>query len=401
MAIVTYVLGDCPGCGRKESFGNVDVFDGTTVYQGCKVCRHRVRIPLPKLKKKVVYLDQFFFSHAFRGKEERFLEAAARIERASSLQLLVAPYSSIHEDETHQWAGRDELFRFMKSVSRGHQFRYAEEVHRFQLLRAFEAWRAGEAADYRLEEEDALEDGVHGWDGYMRISVGRYIGDIELIRALKRRSVEGLVGLFDGWRQLKTTFEDDLRAEYEAAARGYIDSYLRFVARMASGDHAALLDAPTNSMVMQSMVRQLFKDETDPDEALRRCIEFLLRSGHFKQAPRQLLSARIHATMKSMVKGGKFTNHELALKKFAGYFFDVEHISTYAPYCDAFVMDQLAADIVRQSTVNLTGRYDTKVFSLNNWPEFLEWLEGLEQAMTPEHREGLAVAYPERRRSPS
>ena len=57
-------------------------------------------------------------------------------------------------------------------------------------------------------------------------------------------------------------------------------------------------------------------------------------------------------------------------------------------------MDQLMADIVRQSTVGLEQRYGVKVFSLNNWPEFLEWLEGLEQIITPEHRAGLAAAYP-------
>lgn len=82
MAIVTYVLGDCPGCGRKDSFGNVDVFGGNHVYRGCKACNYKERIPLPKLKKKIVYLDQFFFSHAFRGQEPRFVDAANRIERA-------------------------------------------------------------------------------------------------------------------------------------------------------------------------------------------------------------------------------------------------------------------------------------------------------------------------------
>jgi len=123
MAIVTYVLGNCPGCGRASSFGNVDVFGGNHVLRGCQGCKYKERIPLPPLKKKIVYLDQFFFSHAFRGRERRFLDAAARIKRVSALQLLVAPYSSIHEDETHLWSGRDELFRFIKAVSRGHTFR--------------------------------------------------------------------------------------------------------------------------------------------------------------------------------------------------------------------------------------------------------------------------------------
>lgn len=394
MAIVTYVLGNCPGCGRNDSFGNVDVFGGQTVFQGCKKCNYHVRIPLPKLKKKIVYLDQFFFSHTFRGQEKRFLDAAARIERASSLQLLVAPYSSIHEDETHLWSGRDELFRFMKGVSRGHKFQYAQEVHRMQLLRAFEAWREKSSAGYQCEEQDALHGDIHGWDGYFRIEVGRYMGEVNLIRSLKNESVEGLVGLFDGWRNLETTFEEDLQAEYEVAGKAHLDFYLQYLGRIASGDHSAMLGAPVITMVVGSMVRRLLRQGTHADDCLRVCAQFLMQSEHFKQTPHQLLSARMHATMKSMVKSGNFTNKALALRKFNGYFYDVEHISTYAPYCDAIVMDQLMADLVRKSTVNLEARYGTKVFSLNNWPEFLEWLDSLEQGITPEHQTGLSVAYP-------
>lgn len=396
MAIVSHVLGDCPGCGRKDAFGNVEVFGGKLLYQGCKACDHHVRIPLPKLKKKIVYLDQFFFSHAFRGQEQRFLDAAARIERASSLQLLVAPYSSIHEDETHLWSGRDELFRFMKAVSRGHKFQYAQEVHRFQLLRAFKAWRTKEFSAYQLEEGDALPDDVHDWDSYLRIEVGRYNGNVELIRSLKNQSTEGLVGLFEGWRQLKTTFDQDLRAEYEVAAKGYIDFYLDYMANMASGDHSAMMNAPVITMVVESMVHQLLRNGTPEEDCLRLCALFLMQSEHFRQTPHQLLSARMHATMKSMVKGGKFTNRERALKRFKGYFYDVDHISTYAPYCDAFVMDQPMADLVRQPSVDLEGRYGTKVFSLNSWPQFFEWLDSLEQNVTSEHRTALATAYPGR-----
>ena len=185
----------------------------------------------------------------------------------------------------------------------------------------------------KLEEGDAFQDDVHGWDGYMRIDVGRYLGDIELIRSLKNESAEGLVGLFDGWRKKKTTFEENLQAEYEVAAKGYIDFYIQYLARMTSGDHSALLDSPVISMVVESMNHVLSEEGAPADQRLRLCAQFLMQSEHFKQTPHQLLSARMHATVKSMIQGGKFTNKELARKKFKGYFYDADHISTYAPYC--------------------------------------------------------------------
>ncbi|MER9849608.1 hypothetical protein NKJ55_20150 [Mesorhizobium sp. M0106] len=117
MALVSYVLGDCPGCGAENKFGNVDVY-GDYVYLGCGRCRYNERHPLPPVKKKVLYLDQFFFSHAVRGKEARFVEATKRIVELAALQLLVVPYSSVHEEETHQWSRHQELLEFIKKTSR-------------------------------------------------------------------------------------------------------------------------------------------------------------------------------------------------------------------------------------------------------------------------------------------
>jgi hypothetical protein len=77
-----------------------------------------------------------------------------------------------------------------------------------------------------------------------------------------------------------------------------------------------------------------------------------------------------------------------------GFFYDVKHISTYAPYVDAFVMDQPMADLVSRPTVDLQGRFGTAVFSLHNWDAFLAWLDKLEADMSAEHSEGLRVAYP-------
>src|SRR3990170_6581054 len=98
--LVTHILGDCPGCGGKNRFGNVSVL-GDHVLRGCMSCRYSTTVWLPEIRKKIIYLDQFFFSHAFRGSEQRFVDAARLIRHLSDLQLLVVPFSSIHEEETH------------------------------------------------------------------------------------------------------------------------------------------------------------------------------------------------------------------------------------------------------------------------------------------------------------
>ncbi len=393
MALVTYILGDCPGCNAQNTFGNVDVY-GDYVYRGCKRCRYNEHVDLPPLHKKVLYLDQFFFSHAFRGGDARFVAAAERIARLASLQLLVAPFSSIHEDETHQWEKRDALFRFIKATARGHEFDAAYEVEQAQMVKSFQAWLAGKPAEYELDPADALEDDVRHWDSYMRIDVGRYMGNIELIRDLKKQSIEGLVNLFEGWRKLQTPVEDDLQAEYQVAGKAYMDFYLEFALRVAGGDYTAMFDAPIISQVVQTMLHAI-PEAVPQDQKLRKCAQFLV-SDHFKEMPYQWLNAHMLATLKLLVKNGAYANRDRALQRLSGVFYDVKHIATYAPYVDAFVMDQPMADLVSRPTVRLEERYGTKVFSLNNWDDFLAWLDQLEGAMSAEHREGLRVAYPTR-----
>lgn len=399
MAIVTHILGDCPGCGGRNTYGNVMIPGGEYVFRGCGQCSYSSKVYLPELRKKVVYLDQFLLSGAFRGGDSRFAEVVERVSKMCSLQLLVAPYSSVHEDETHLWRGHDgrshaHLMDFIKQTSRGSEFKSSHEVERTQIIKGFQAFLAGNPAGYLLEERDAIEGDIHGWDDYYRIEVGQYMGDIEEIRRLKAQAVQMLVDVFDDWQQSINTFEQDLALEIADAGRFYVQAYLEFVQRIGHGDYAALLNSPVMSMVVENM-RYCLPRNTPLEAALTKCVEFFATE-HFAQLPSEWLSARIYATQKGMVKRGAYANRETAINRLSGYFYDVKHIATYAPYCDAFFMDQAMADLVRQPTIKLEQRYGTRVFSLNNLDDFLAWLDDLEVGMTPDHIAGLRNAYPNR-----
>ncbi len=393
--LVTRVLGDCPGCGAKGRFGNVSV-RGDHVLRGCMNCKYSTKVWLPKTRKKVLYLDQFFFSSAFRERDPRFTKAAERIRQVSALQLLAVPFSSIHEDETHQWRGyagnnKDDLMKFIKATSRGHEFKPAYDVERTQIVRSFQTFLQNKHDLFDIRENDAIKGKIHEWDDYFRIDVGRYIGDIELIRDLKRQSVEGLVGLFPKWRTSTNTFEQDVALELRDAARGYIDSYAAYATRLANGDYDALYDSPIMSQVLESLLCCLPEDML-PEMKLRRIGNYFA-SNHFSSIPYNWVSARMYAVLKEMVKRGAYADQGTAVKRLSGFFLDVKHISTYAPYCDAFVMDQAMASLVADPRIALRARYGVKVYSLNNWDDFLAWTDELENGMTEEHRAGLEAAY--------
>lgn len=389
--LVTRVIGDCPGCKATASYGNVDIYRDHVV-RGCERCSYEARYYLPPVRKALLYLDQFFFSGAFRGRDSRFVDAALRVRELADRQLLVSPYSSVHSDETHQWERRDELFEFIKAASRGHQFLPAYGIEREQVLNAFEAWLGGKPPAYRIERREALERDVDEWDSYFRIDVDRYRGDIALIRSLKQQTVTDLVDMFPQWRQSTATFEQDVALETRDAGRIYIDAYIKYIARVGRGDYKALIDSPIISMVVQHMLHYLPK-EMPPEEQLRKCVEFFA-SEHFSSHPFHDIESKSFATLKAMVKNGAYTNRESALDRLSGFFYDLKHIATYAPYCQAFVMDQPMAALMAQPSVALERRYGVRVFSLNNWDDFMAWLDGLEGAMTEEHRNGLKAAYP-------
>lgn len=227
--LVTRVLRNCPEYGGIDKYGNVFVA-GSQVLRGCMSCNYSTTVRLPEIKKKVLYLDQFFFSSAFREQDERFESAVQRISRISALQLLVAPFSSIHEDETHQWRGYDgknkqDLIEFIRATSRGHKFKPAYDVEKTQIVRIFHAFLAGESDKFVLDQRDAVYGNIHEWDGYVRVDVGRYMGEIELIRDLKRKSMEGLVDLFPDWRNSRDTFDQHVALEKQDAAKRYLSSY--------------------------------------------------------------------------------------------------------------------------------------------------------------------------------
>jgi hypothetical protein len=384
--LVTRILGDCPGCGRENSYGNVDVF-GDRLVRGCGYCTYSVERPLPPIRKKILYLDQFFFSHAFRGNDEKFVEAAELIKQQVSNQVLAVPRSSLHELETLMWERRDELLEFIKATSRGAKVHPAYAVEQAQLLNAFSSWRSGGASTAPLGERDAIDSDVHKWDGYFRIDVGLQLHDADEVRHSKRQSIDNLVGLFSDWRKSKATFEEDVDGEQVAAGRAYVDAYATYAARIGTGDYSAIFDSPIISSIVETMMHLLGTD-MPPQQRLRTCGDFF-GSGHFKESPFQLLRAKLYAVLKDMVKRGAYTNIEKAKQRLSGFFYDVDHIATYAPYCDAILIDRQMARFVADDRVALKQTYGTMLFSRDNWDEFIDWLGSLSLELSNEHRSAL------------
>ena len=119
------------------------------------------------------------------------------------------------------------------------------------------------------------------------------------------------------------------------------------------------------------------------------------KSKHFTEIPVVQLSARLHSTFKKRIREGMFPNPDnpKTRKRLSGFLYDVQHASTYAPYCDAFFTDDFMAELMEHKLVSVSGTYGCKVFSTASMAEFFDWLAEVKSRMTPEHARDLGWAY--------
>lgn len=398
MALVSYIIGACPSCGTPESYGNVMV-GGNTLSRGCLQCKHWDRIPLPELQKKVIYLDQFFFSHAFRGKHRMFVEAQKRITDLALAQQIVAPYSNLHEDESQLWteAQRAPLLKFIKQTSLGHKFSYEYEVKNRQIHRAFQAFLASGPTAHTVERSDALERDVNEWDGYIWIDVVSFLDKHDDLKMRKDRSIEDLLDAFDAWTTSPSTFNEDVQFELRSSAKSYIEHYVDYVERIVSRDPTVFLTANENSMMIESLLH--YQDKQPASLRMQR-IQAFFQSDYFANVPEERIGSELFALLRHRLRQGEYKNKDKNRDRFGGLFYDIRFISTYAPYCDAMVVDNLMFQWATDPLIDLPKRFGVRLFSRRNWDEFLTYLADLAASQRPEVDEALKMIRPAGARTP-
>jgi hypothetical protein len=77
----------------------------------------------------------------------------------------------------------------------------------------------------------------------------------------KAQSVKGLVSLCPDWKSSAWTFEQCLRAEQYALAKNYLDKFLEYLVRVASGDYEALLSSPGMKYLLYHVPTTVPEDE--------------------------------------------------------------------------------------------------------------------------------------------
>ena len=230
--LITGPFHPCPRC-EEVQLGTLSVSDNVHARR-CRNCFHDEEERLPPLAKKLVYLDQMVVSDiakkldpVWREKKPHvgdfWLEAFDRIDRLVKLQLIVCPYSPIHEEESLFAHGYESVLRRLyKHMASGVGLRFPHEVLMLQMAEAFDAWFADRDPDWtRITRDDVVRGRLDRWSDRLLITanVGPSSGQIERRRDSLDRGYEAFQQLWNRWAsEGQLSFEDLFQRERRGIA---------------------------------------------------------------------------------------------------------------------------------------------------------------------------------------
>ena len=359
----------CPRCGRHSEYGNIAVIRNS-LFRGCCACGLSESVTLPPLQKRIIYLDQNFLSHAFRRQAERFCEAAERIGSLVAKQVIVCPWSEVHQIETHLWRDyrANELWAFVKRTARGHRFLLPIEILIRQIERLFTAYRQGNRADGSTFCGDAISSRIHEWDDYHWIDVGRPLEDFEAVRTRKKHNAKMLQEAMIGWSSQESNFEADMLEEATIFAQDLEDRYRQWLLALATGSHDEAMEMSDLAQVLNVLLLDAGDEPTRMQE-----VRQFLRSSHFRTAPAVDIASRLFAVLRKLARRGHRP------KRLSGVLYDIDAIRSFAPYCDAVFVDREMGRWMNDSDAKVGELYGVRIFSVDTWNDFDSYLDDLEK----------------------
>lgn len=200
----------CSKCG-VEQFGILSV-RGTHYTRRCRNCWHKADFPLPEIRKKIIYIDQFAFSNIMKvlspnakGHERTasnpfWKELFETLAVVCHLQLVVCPDSKQHQYESLTSAFYKSLKRTYEHFSGGLSFYASDDIERQQIAHLTERWLKKEPATFHFDAQDITHGKLHEWAAKIYITVdGVLDGFVDDLRTARNEIHKGLQEVFEIW----------------------------------------------------------------------------------------------------------------------------------------------------------------------------------------------------------
>lgn len=404
----------CPACGKDE-FG-VHLIRADRYLRRCRDCWHFRYFPLPKLRKKIIYLDQFVVSNLTKldnpglqrndrlTKESFWTELRDLLLQLRKMQLICCPNSDSHEAESRISTFNDELKRTYEALSGGVKFKSFHDISIDQIGELALAWSEDREPRFDFDPGHVLTRDPNEWAErfYIVFADNQFVIPSELQQA--RDEMESHISrLFrDVWAKEKQTFKywyDLERQEYQGhlgkavmrSRRDRIQAMLgyRHGIEMSLEDVSKMIFSPAEALY-EGLKRIMRFPRDGPERSAEECIRIEKSFGdanRISEAPFVKLQALMYASLAMRAAGGqKEVPNE-------GTNTDIETVAYLLPYCDTMLMDNGCRSLLLNVPMNLRPADAEKVFSPNVKYGFLAYLRSIRDGVTSEQVAALREVY--------
>jgi hypothetical protein len=404
----------CPSCG-KNNFG-VHIITGSRLMRRCRDCWHKQDYQLPKLRKKIVYLDQFVISNLMMLKSPEtkghrrvtadpfWRDLHDLLFQLRQLQMICCPASGSHEEESRTSPFNAKLKKTYEALSSGITFEAFDSIKSKQIGELALAWSEAREPAFDFDSRGVLSSDPNGWNERFYIVAGDnpFISETRLrhVRAELRGNIAGLFR--DVWGKEKRNFE----YWYDLERFGYQGHLGNAVVRSRKERlEATLAYRPGRDTSVKDLEKTLpsfaenllasMQDimrfpraggERSREEISRLETEFG-KANRIVEAPFvRLQSLMFAAIAMRAAQGQKEPPNE-------GTPTDIDTVAHLLPYCDAMFMDNGCRSLLLDVPTALRPPETAKVFSLNVKTQFLDYLRSIRDGISAEHVQAIREVY--------
>lgn len=288
--------------------------------------------------------------------------------------------------------GIEKLWKFIRKTSRGKRFNCQTKIEEQQLVNAYSSFLQRSNSDkYIIDLAEAISSDVHDWDDTIRVEVPWTVTSFtkpEFLIKSKKKLADSVIQVVPLWRDSSSSLEEDYNFEIRSQAQALFDNFLKLA---CYGNIEQQLSS--QNFVQVSTLFHIVDRTEEWSEKINNIKNFL-NSNYFSNIPHINISTGLWTMLKQEIKKKQFPQNEEKIKEqVKGIQFDIEHLSVFAPYCDAVFTEKRMARWLREWGQHSLGGYEFKVFSLDNINEFEFYLEEMERNITAEMQEELAMVY--------
>lgn len=387
----------CPKCGR-DSFGILMISDHS-YFRRCRECLYprgtepQARYPLPELRKKIIYIDQFAVSNMMKALnpdtkaykkgtlDDFWLRLFERLDSLCKLQLVICPASGFHTDESLLSPYFEPLKRMYQLLNGGVNFYDHETVKRFQLCEHAKNWISGEATkELNLDVHSVVHGNINAWQDKLIVSMNMQYGVdwVDDLREARKKIHEQFSEVFKRWRsETNRTFDDWFEEEAMSFGRVTLGMYwndLKRFAGISSGRVALTVNDlfPSPSVVLIHSIHNVFRNAGIQECDIWPTTVEYLTSRCVGDVPFVKISSMLYAALARKAAAGQKNPPNQGMVN------DIRMVSALLPYCDAMFVDKECHSYLNEQPLSVAIDYGTRVFSLHTKAEFTKYLDEIE-----------------------